>query len=39
MDSLTKASGVAVSMLVAATASVMLLLPGTPGCGRHGARA
>jgi hypothetical protein len=30
MDSLTKASGVAVSMLVAATASVLLLLPGHP---------
>jgi hypothetical protein len=30
MDSLTKASGVAVSMLVAATASVMLLLPAHP---------
>jgi hypothetical protein len=30
MDSLTKASGVAVSMLVAATASVMLLLPTHP---------
>ena len=28
MDSLTKASGVAVSVLVAATASVLLLLPG-----------
>lgn len=30
MDSLTKVSGVAVSMLVAATASVMLLLPAHP---------
>ncbi len=30
MDSLTKASGVAVSMLVAATASVLLVLPGHP---------
>jgi hypothetical protein len=30
MDSLTKASGVAVSVLVAATASVLLLLPGHP---------
>lgn len=30
MDSLTKASGVAVSVLVAATASVMLLLPTHP---------
>jgi hypothetical protein len=30
MDSLTKASGVAVSMLVAATASVMLVLPAQP---------
>ena len=30
MDSVTKASGVAVSMLVAATASVLLLLPGPP---------
>ena len=30
MGSLTKASGVAVSMLVAATASVLLLLPGHP---------
>ncbi len=30
MDSLTKASGVAVSMLVAATASVLLLLPAHP---------
>jgi hypothetical protein len=30
MDSLTKASGVAVSILVAATASVMLLLPTHP---------
>jgi hypothetical protein len=30
MDSLTKASGVAVSMLVAATASVLLVLPAHP---------
>jgi hypothetical protein len=30
MDSLTKASGVAVSMLVAATASVLLVLPTQP---------
>jgi len=30
MDSLTKGSGVAVSVLVAATASVLLLLPGHP---------
>ena len=31
MDSLTKTSGVAVSVLVAATASVLLLLPAGPG--------
>ncbi len=33
MDSLTKGSGIAVSMLVAATASVLLLLPGHPRAG------
>ena len=33
MDSLTKGSGVAVSVLVAATASVLLLLPGHPRAG------
>ena len=31
MDSPTRASGVAVSVLVAATGSVLLLLPGHPG--------
>ncbi len=31
MDSLTKGSGIAVSVLVAATASVLLLVPGHPG--------
>ena len=31
MDSLTKTSGVAVSVLAAATASVLLLLPARPG--------
>jgi hypothetical protein len=30
MDSLTKGSGIAVSVLVAATASILLLLPGHP---------
>jgi hypothetical protein len=33
MDSLTKGSGIAVSVLVAATASVLLLLPGHPRAG------
>lgn len=33
MDSLTKGSGIALSMLVAATASVLLLLPGHPRAG------
>jgi hypothetical protein len=33
MDSLTRGSGIAVSMLVAATASVLLLLPGHPRAG------
>ncbi len=33
MDSLTKGSGIAVSVLVAATASVLLLVPGHPQAG------
>ncbi len=33
MDSLTKGSGIAVSALIAATASVVLLLPGHPRTG------
>ena len=33
MNSLTKGSGIALSMLVAATASVLLLLPGHPRAG------
>ena len=30
MDSVTRGSGIAISVLVAATASVLLLLPGRP---------
>ena len=30
MDSVTRGSGIAISVLVAATASVLLLLPGKP---------